>query len=97
MVVDMEQAGLGKSDRDLMLAYLGQISHSHRPDVFKDRRNYPLSDGGWSLPRPIETWREAHRVLVKLEEAETGSKSLCGPGRAGRGRREWRAQPTQKG
>ena len=28
------------------------------------------------MPRCVETWREAHRVLVKLEEADTGSKAL---------------------
>ena len=95
MVAEMELAGLGKSDRDLLLAYLGQIPYGHRADVLKDRRSYPLIDAGWSLPHQSVTWRVAHRVLVKLEEAETGSKSLvvlvvpaAGDGHGGRNRRK---------
>ena len=68
-VSEMELAGMGKSDRDLLLGYLGLIPPNHRPDVLKDRRSYPNADGTMSVARGVETWREAHRVLVKLEGA----------------------------
>ena len=86
LVSGMELSGMGKSDRDLLLGYLALIPPAHRPGVLKDRRAYPLSDGAMSVPRSVETWREAHRVLVKLEEADTGSKALVaavGPGLVG--------------
>ena len=40
LVSEMELAGMGKSDRDLLLGYLGLIPPNHRPDVLKDRRSY---------------------------------------------------------
>ena len=67
---------MGKSDRDLLLTYLSLAPPGQRPDVLKHRRYYPLSDGTTQAPRGVEAWREAHRVLVKLEEADTGSKAL---------------------
>ena len=98
-VSEMELAGMGKSDRDLLLGYLGLIPANHRPDVLKDRRSYANADGTMSVPRCVETWREAHRVLVKLEEADSSSKALIAtvgsPGSdAGDGRR--RRERTRK-
>ena len=76
LLAKMELAGMGKSDRDLRLTYLALIPPGHRPDVLKVRRSYPLSDCTTSATRGVETWREAHRVLVKLEEADAGSKAF---------------------
>ncbi|CAK0835569.1 unnamed protein product [Prorocentrum cordatum] len=75
IVAEMELAGMGKSDRDLLLSYLALIPPSHRAEVLKDRRVYQRS-GAQPEVRGVETWREAHRVLLKLEEAESSAKAL---------------------
>eukprot|EP00974_Lingulodinium_polyedra_P014501 1404028-Lingulodinium_polyedra.AAC.1 len=73
----MEMAGMGKPDRDLLLGYLALIPPLHRGDVLKDRRTYVRPDGQPEV-RGVETWREAHRVLLKLEEADLSAKALVG-------------------
>ena len=85
LVSEMELSGMGKSDRDLLLTYLALIPPAYRADVLKDRRAYTLADGSPSglrgvetSPsglRGVETGREAHRLVVKLEEADSGSKA----------------------
>ncbi|CAK0840013.1 unnamed protein product, partial [Prorocentrum cordatum] len=75
IVAEMELAGMGKSDRDLLLGYLALIPPAHRAEVLKDRRVYQRS-GAQPEVRGVETWREAHRVLLKLEEAESSAKAL---------------------
>eukprot|EP00959_Pyramimonas_sp_CCMP1952_P177494 3710196-Pyramimonas_sp.AAC.1 len=66
---------MGKSDRDLLLGYLALIPPARRAEVLKDRRVYQRS-GAQPEVRGVETWREAHRVLLKLEEAESSAKAL---------------------
>ncbi|CAK0832647.1 unnamed protein product [Prorocentrum cordatum] len=75
IAAEMELAGMGKSDRDLLLGYLALIPPAHRAEVLKDRRVYQRS-GAQPEVRGAETWREAHRVLLKLEEAESSAKAL---------------------
>ena len=76
VVAEMELAGMGKSDRDLLLGYLALIPPGHRADeVLKDRRPYHRP-GVEPDTRGVETWREAHRILLKLEEAESSAKAL---------------------
>ena len=76
IVSEMELAGMGKPDRDLLLGYLALIPPAHRADVLKDRRAYDSADGLSSVVRGVETWREAHKIVVKLEEADSGSRAL---------------------
>ena len=45
LVSEMELAGIGKSDRDLLLRYLGLIPANHRPDVLRDRARTPTLMG----------------------------------------------------
>ena len=49
----------------------------HRGEVLKDRRTYTGADGQPQF-RTVETWREAHRVLLKLEEANVSANALIG-------------------
>ncbi|CAK0865466.1 unnamed protein product, partial [Prorocentrum cordatum] len=75
IVAEMELAGMGKSDRDLLLSYLALIPPAHRAEVLKGRRVYQRS-GAQPEVRGVETWREARRALLKLEEAESSAKAL---------------------
>ena len=77
LVAEMEIAGMGKSDRDLLLGYLALIPPAHRGDILKDRRAYETADSICTV-RGVSTWREAHRVLVRLEQAESSSLALVG-------------------
>eukprot|EP00974_Lingulodinium_polyedra_P111231 10758573-Lingulodinium_polyedra.AAC.1 len=45
LVSEMEMAGMGKPDRDLLLGYLALIPPLHRGDVLNDRRTYVRPDG----------------------------------------------------
>ena len=74
IAAEMELAGMGKPDRDLLLGYLALIPPGHRGEVLKDRRLYQRP-GGQPEVRCVETWREAHKVLLKLEEAEIAQQT----------------------
>ena len=68
LVSVMELAGMGKTDREFLLGYLGLIPpylglipSNHRPDVLKDRRAYPMADG-----RSLEEWKRGGRPIENL-------------------------------
>ena len=75
IVAEMEMCGMGKSDRDLLLGFLALTPPAYRADVLKDRRSYAAIGGEQNI-RGVETWREAHEIRVKLEEADSSSKAL---------------------
>ena len=66
-VAELDLKGIGKSDRELLLAYLKRCGPAARTEVLKDRRPYPTVGGGEET-RQVRTWREAHRVVVELEQ-----------------------------
>ena len=71
-VDELTQVGLGKSDTDLLLAYLDKIGSRARMEILKDQRD--RGDGAGI--RQVKTWREAHRILVSLEELEDGGRAF---------------------
>ena len=54
IVSEMEMAGMGKSDRDLLLGYLASIPPSNHSEVLKDRRSYQQADGS-HVTRGVES------------------------------------------
>ena len=60
-----------------LLGHLLMIPPQHRGDVLKDPRVY-WRPGGAAEVRGFETWREAHKVALKLEKAESSAKALVG-------------------
>ena len=76
-------------------------------EILKDRRFYPAPGGG-EVQRQVSTWKEAHGVLVELEQLTEGSRALMAPlhsddpscrgGRGnGKGRRGRRGEQKDKG
>ena len=74
-VTELELKGLGRSERELLLAYLKRCGPAARTEVLKDRRAYPRVGGGEEV-RQVKTWREAHRIVVELEQLMEGSRAL---------------------
>ena len=74
-IAELEKAGVGKSDRDLFLAYLKKCGENMMNVILKDRREYIARDGERSTRAP-DTWPEAHRVLLEEEALMSGSRAL---------------------
>ena len=77
-VAEMELHGLAKGARELLLEYLKRVGAPYRTEILKDRRFYPAPGGG-EVQRQVGTWKEAHGVLVELEQLTEGSRALMAP------------------
>ena len=75
-VAELEFAGLGKSDRELLLGYLRRLGNPYRAEILKDKRAYAVPSG--DTLRGPQTWKEAHRVLVEYKQLVEGNKALIG-------------------
>ena len=98
-VAELELRGLGKSDRELLLGYLKRVG-AYRTEILKDRRPYRQANGVGEEVRQVKTWREAHSVLVEIEQLGESSRALVGgtfcdegADRPGRGKRR-RGKPV---
>ena len=60
VVAELDLKGIGKSDRELLLAYMKRCGPAARTEVLKDRRPYATL-GGAEETRQVRTWPEAHR------------------------------------
>ena len=58
-----------------MLGYLRKVGNPWRAEILKDRRSYPRPEGG-EIARGVLTWREAHRILVEIEETQDSTRCL---------------------
>ena len=76
---ELELAGLGTANRELLLGHLRKVGNPWRSKNLKDRRNYSRPEGGETV-RSARTWREAHRVLVELEETQDSTRAFGGSG-----------------
>ena len=63
---------MAQSDRELLLSCLDKIGTRYRGDVLKDKRAWDST----GAPRCVDTWREAHRILIELESLEEGTRSF---------------------
>ena len=59
-ISELSLAELGKSDRELFLAYLEKVGGPSSQIVLADRRAYPVPGGGHDEYRKANTLREAH-------------------------------------
>ena len=75
VVDELELHGLAKSERELLLGYLKRVGGSLHQEILKDRRSYSIPIGGEEM-RQVKTWREAHRILVELEQVSDDNKAL---------------------
>ena len=71
----MELAGLGKNDRELLLAYLQKVGPANATEIQKDVRSWDNA-GGPPSTRRVATWVEAHKVPVELESIKAGGRAL---------------------
>jgi len=71
-VDELDMVSLGKSPRELLLAYLEKIGPKYRNDILKDKRIW----GSSCDARAVDTWREAHRILIEVEALEEGGRSF---------------------
>ena len=74
-LAELETAGLGRNERELMLNYLGKIGPQMQSDIMKDMRAWPDGTGGM-VTRRVGTWEECHIVCLELESLKMGSKAL---------------------
>ena len=74
-VTELELAGLGKNERELLLGYLQKVGLQTAAEVQKDVRTWKNADGTTSARR-ASTWEEAHRVVVELEGIRAGGEAL---------------------
>ena len=75
-VTELEIAGIGKNQRELLLGYLQKIGRENAQEVQKDWRSWPDGEGGEGMRR-VATWTEAHKVLVELESLRARNELLC--------------------
>lgn len=73
---DLITVGLGKSEIEKYLVYIGNIGSSHAEEVRKDRRPRPDHIGGTNTREP-ETWSGAHEIVVELERLRAGSRAFA--------------------
>jgi hypothetical protein len=96
-LAELESVGLGRSARELLLAYLQKVGPQHAADIQKDQRPWPDGEGGM-VNRRVATWEEAHKVSVELESLKAGGRALNSSYAAvdafdrGRGRPEERSE-----
>ena len=74
-VSELVLADLGKSDRELFLAYLEKVGPAATKIILADRRSHKNPDGSEEF-RDAKTWREAHRILQDHERSMSGGRSL---------------------
>ena len=73
---EMAIAGVGLSERQLLLGYLRKVGEAHRAEILKDRRLYPTADGSGEEMRAARSWMEAHHLLLEIESVSAGTKAL---------------------
>jgi len=73
-VADLEEVGLGKSQRELCLAYVDKIGPKLAQVVRRDKRLWEQDD----RLRGPETWEEAHHVVLEFEQTEHVDKVAAG-------------------
>jgi len=69
-VDELDLVSLGKSSRELLLAYLEKIGPKYRNEILKDKRIWDSSGEA----RAVDSWREAHRILIEVEALEEGGR-----------------------
>ena len=74
-VTELELAGLGKNERELLLGYLQKVGPQAAAEVQKDVRAW-TDAGGVITSRCVATWEEAHKVLVEIEGIRAGRRAL---------------------
>lgn len=74
-IAELDTAGLARSTRELLLAYLRKSGPQMHLDIQKDQRPWPDGEGG-TINRRVATWEEAHKVALELEGIRAGQKAL---------------------
>ena len=69
-VAELELAGLGKNQRELLLGYLQKVGKESAAEIQRDVRQWATDVQ--DLPRRVATWIEAHKVLVEVESMRAG-------------------------
>ena len=69
---ELDTVGLHRCERELLLSYLDKVGDKARIDAMRDRRDY--NDGAGI--RNVTSWREAHKILMALEELEDGGRAF---------------------
>ena len=65
-VTELETVGLGKSKRELYLSYLRKMPAHLQKEIRSDKRLW----AGETQLRGPQTWEEAHRVVLEVEQRE---------------------------
>merc|ERR1712194_453714 len=73
-VAELELAGLGKNQRELLLGYLQKVGKESAAEIQRDVRQWATDVQ--DLPRRVSTWIEAHKVLVEVESMRAGGRAL---------------------
>ena len=74
----LDRVGLGKTDRELYLGYLRRLPPHMRSSVMMHRDAYEDAENKVQLRAPT-TWKEAHRVVLDLEENQSNSQAMVAP------------------
>jgi len=70
-VDELDMVSLGKSPRELLLMHLEKIGPKCRNDILRDKRIWGTSCEATA----VDTWREAHQILIEVEALEGGGRS----------------------
>jgi hypothetical protein len=84
ILAELEESGLGKTEREKFLAYIEKLGSHLGEEIRKDRRPRPDGAGG-TTTRDARTWEEAHFVVIELEGIKGGTKALSGIRSGGQG------------
>ena len=76
-VAELENSGLARNPRELMLNYLSKVGPTLAREIQKDSRSWPDGDGGL-IHRRVATWEECHQVAIELESMNANSRVLNG-------------------
>ena len=74
-ITELELAGLGKNQRELLLGYLQKVGPQWAAEIQKDIRTWTSTDGEVAVRR-VATWEEAHKILVEIEGIRAGGRAL---------------------
>ena len=72
-VAELEAVGLGKTPRELFLSYLRKMPPSLQKEIRADKRIWGEED----RMRGAQTWEEAHRVVLEIEQREATNRATA--------------------
>ncbi|CAJ1456426.1 unnamed protein product [Effrenium voratum] len=72
-VTELETVGLGKSKRELYLSYLRKMPAHLQKEIRSDKRLW----AGETQLRGPQTWEEAHRVVLEVEQREATHRATA--------------------